>query len=176
MSEHNRVSKVNIYYQPGAKPKTDHPSGVPVEFVEGDYAGPVLKNTDIEDPDKRSELAPEEANICIAVQPGEDEIGQLHVCVQYEGKKGLTNECMQGQNDMSAHLGEWLNELFADCEADWDFQIHAEPCPKADEPYRLQEITSRILGQTVKQDVQTEVDIQIKQNRTHQHNVKSGSK
>jgi hypothetical protein len=148
MTSKLQVTAIKIYHPPGAKPRTDaeDSSVCPVEYVEGGYPGPVLKDLDIESDPVRRGLNADEANICISVQPGDEKIGQLHVCVQHEGKKGLTDECMRGQNDLARHLGDWLNELFADSPERWTFEIHAEPCPKAKEPLRVQELAARVEG------------------------------
>lgn len=147
----NKVDKITIYYSGEKQPRTDietdgRTQDYEVEFVPSKYPGPELKDTEIEEPRVRAGLNRDEANICISVQPGEEELGQIFICAQHEGKKGLTDECMRGQNNLAESIGDWLNDLFEDSPQPWTFKIHAEPCPDAQEPFRAIQIASRIEG------------------------------
>ena len=170
MKDKNTVTAVKIYHPPGEKPHTDlgQQTPCPVEFVEGIYPGPVLKDLEIESCAVRRGLKSDEANICISVQPGEEKIGQLHFCVQHEGKKGLTDACMEGQNDLAGQVSQWLGELLEDAEEPWTFEIHAQPCPKADAPFRILEITRKIQGESAHQHGrQADVEPTLTEQREH---------
>lgn len=116
---------------------------IPVEFLDEPPPDPGLKNLEYERDDVRRGLDKDKANICINVKPG-DTLGELYVCVQYEGPKGQHDLCLAGQNELAAGVGDWLRELFGDTETTWNVIIETIPCKKADEPYRIVEHARRL--------------------------------
>ena len=101
-----------------------------VHYFKGKLPGPDMVNREIEGDNARRGLKDKEGHLCVSVQPG-NELGELHVSVQFEGPKGKYDLCMEGQNDLLLKSGEWLKEILSNFDLDWDVTIEAQPCPKA---------------------------------------------
>ena len=99
---------------------------------------PMLKDTVIESDDYRKNLKLEEGDISIFVEAG-DELGQIRVAVQYEGKKGESNKCLSRQGALIHDVSSWLKEIYKKFEGDFEIEMISELCPKGD--------TRRLLNQ-----------------------------
>jgi len=113
----------------------------------------------IESREHRGKFKPDEAEICIGVQPG-DELGQIFINVQLEGavpkltasdqeQKQLYNSCIQKQNDILKNASHWLTEIFGEFGADWEVNITAMPCPKATDKIELEKVALRLENKAV---------------------------
>ena len=108
---------------------------------------PDMRNTDIEDDDYRMRLEDNTGNLCIGIQPG-DELGEMIINIQFEGKKSRWNQCMTGQNGLLLHASHWLADILGDLDedGDWEITLEAKPCPNADVVLEL-DAASQILEQ-----------------------------
>lgn len=108
----------------------------------------------IESREYRKNFQPNDAEICIGVQPG-DELGQIFINVQLEGavpkegatdqeQKQLYNSCIQKQNDILKDSAQWLTEIFGEFGADWEVNITALPCPKATDKIEVEKVALRL--------------------------------
>jgi hypothetical protein len=168
-----KTSKISVHYP---NQRAVHPADTThhVEYKTGPVAGPALKNLEIECDSVRLALRHDneqrEANICITIQPGE-QLGQLRICTQYEGKKGETESCLNGQNDLAMKVSEWLEDLLGDATEEWDVVIDAEPCPKAVSRYRIVEAARRMESkqeqhQEVRYEARVASQVEQQQDRT----------
>jgi hypothetical protein len=100
-----------------------------VEYLEGgQLAEPELVDRRIEGKALRMMLEKDEGNISITVLPG-DQLGQLSVNVQFEGKSGEHDICLQEQDALLQHAAEWLDEILSDFGCNFRAQIESLPCP-----------------------------------------------
>jgi hypothetical protein len=146
-----KVKSVAVHHPGDIKAR---PSGIPHHRTT--LNGPDVRNTDIEDDELRGGLDPEEANICVAVVPGDTCIGDIHVGLQFEGKKGLYDVCMRGHNDLLGDTAGMLKELFDELGGDWEVDMASQPCPFADVAVDL-EMAQAILerGRKAEQEVRS---------------------
>ena len=117
-----------------------------VYTAEGGLSEPELIDTEIEDRERRRRLAATAGNISITVVPG-SELGQVSINVQFEGKHGKYDLCLENQGELFTEASGWLSELLAELGADYDVRIEARPCPNTDKRLPLKhaaEIIERV--------------------------------
>ncbi len=105
-----------------------------VEYIHGSCPGTEMKSQVLESDEVRKGLKETEAYLHIAVLPGEA-LGEIFVNVQYEGQKGLTEQCMKGQNDMAAAVADFVGEVLGQAEGHWEYALDSQPCSKATEHF-----------------------------------------
>ncbi len=77
----------------------------------------------------------DEGVFCVTIQPG-DELGQLHVNVQFEGPIHNYEFCMDNQNDVLLNVAEWLRDFLVGEEGlggDFVVDLDGAPCPEAEQ-------------------------------------------
>src|SRR6185436_144590 len=85
-----------------------------VEYLKGgQLTEPGIVDRRIEDKVLRMTLEKDEGNISITVLPG-DQLGQLSINVQFEGKSGEHDICLKEQDALLQHAAEWLDEILSD--------------------------------------------------------------
>jgi hypothetical protein len=84
----------------------------------------------IEDEKVRIKLDRDEGNISVTILPG-DRLGDLCVNVQFEGKSGERELCLQEQDMLLQHASEWLADLLDEFGCDFEASFDARPCPHA---------------------------------------------
>jgi hypothetical protein len=107
---------------------------------------PEMRDEAIEADERRRYLKDGEGNLCITVAPGE-ELGELHVSLQFEGPKGQHNPCMADQNELLVEGSEWLKKLLIELygeKAELEVEIAGNPCPKAELPLQI-ELAAEVL-------------------------------
>lgn len=155
MSDSNlKVKSMTVYVPTEALPGLDQSTApketaeVTPRYSDEKMPGPDLIVHEIETRDYRKHLGPNEVQICINMQPGEEELGQFHVNFQLEGavprlnasadeEERVYNSCIQKQNEFLELTSEWLCEILGDFAAEWDVNILAQPCPKATDKLNL---------------------------------------
>jgi len=100
--------------------------------------GPDMKNAEIEATKVRRRLAEDIAKICVAVMPGDEHIGDVYVNVQFEGRKGLHDPCMQGHNELLTGTARVLKDIFDELGGDWEATLASQPCPTTSVSVALQ--------------------------------------
>jgi hypothetical protein len=121
------VKSIVVY---SALPPTEEELRAGIVYTEaGDLRNPELVDKAIEDPETRSRLASNQGEISITVVAG-DELGQVSINVQYEGKRGLYDVCLQNQGELFEVASGWLGEFLGELGADFEVEIEAKPCPK----------------------------------------------
>lgn len=111
--------------------------------AQGDLSIPEMVNREIEDPDVRSKIPPGEGNICVSIQPG-DELGQLSFNVQFEGRRGDYDFCLDEHDKLLLHVAEWVKDLLSELDADFDVTIESKPCPNTERRIEI-DLASRIM-------------------------------
>ena len=99
---------------------------------EDDLPRPEMVNKEIEDPEEREKIPKGEGNICISIQPGE-ELGELTFNVQFEGRRGDYDFCVENHNELLLHVSDWIGELLSELGTDFDVFIDSKPCPKTEQ-------------------------------------------
>lgn len=125
------------------RPTPEEEAAQVVYKTQGDLTKPEMVNRAIEDPEVRSKIPPEEGNICVSIQPG-DELGQLSFNVQFEGRRGDYDFCLNEHNTLLLHVAEWVKDLFGELDADFDVTIESKPCPKTEQRIAI-DVASRLL-------------------------------
>lgn len=152
-----KVQTMGVYIQDRPLTREERESaGKPdaPRYHNGRPPGPDMVEHTIESRDYRRHFKPDDAEICIGVQPG-DELGQIFINVQLEGavpkntatdqeQKQLYNSCIQKQNDILKDASQWLTEIFGEFGADWEVNITALPCPKATDKIELEKVALRL--------------------------------
>lgn len=134
-----KVHKPIVYYPEGHKLTPAQQQQVDAGEVickRGEPEDGNMRNTTIESGAAREALRQVNLNyakLCISLKPGK-RLGQVHVCVQYEAAKGERNSCIEGQNDLAIAVSEWMRDVLGEANGQWDVQIEAVPCEKADVP------------------------------------------
>jgi hypothetical protein len=123
--------------------------------AQGGLSEPQLVDSAIEDPKVRENLAPNAGKISITVMAGE-ELGQVSINVQFEGKRGRYDFCLQNQGELFEAASGWLGELLAELGGDFDVRIEAKPCPHTEERLPLRR-AANILERQVP-DIREEIE------------------
>jgi len=128
---------------------TQAETDVGVEYLrKGQLTASDLVDRRIEDKRLRERLKEDEGNISITVLPGE-RLGELSINVQFEGKSGAHEICLQEQDDLLQHTAEWLSEILSDFGCDFEAEIEALPCPHAEARLRIDLAAKRLAGEVV---------------------------
>ncbi len=129
-----KVNKqINLYGVKHKQPPTD--SNYVVHHDQADQMpGPVMRDKHIEDKQARARLKDNQGNFCIAVQPGDEELGEFYLSVQFEGPNGRHDLCMNGQNDLLDDASCALRQILEQMGFDGELIIEGEPCPGNDTP------------------------------------------
>lgn len=101
-------------------------------YHQGRPPGLDLTDHDLESHEHRRHFQDGEGDISIVVEAG-DELGDIGVCLQYEGQIADYSGCIAKQNDLIHDAAGWLAEILSQFETDWDAEVVSAPCPKADE-------------------------------------------
>lgn len=126
-----------------------------VEYISGgSLREPDLIDRDIEDGSVRSKLDKDQGNIAITVLPGEN-LGQLSVNVQFEGKSGEREICLQEQDKLLQEAAVWLEDILSDFGCDFKADIEALPCPHAVARLQIGLATKRLMGLNVESSLTT---------------------
>lgn len=121
--------KHDVYVDRPLKP--DHGETAANGFHSGPAPAKLLKDAEIEKDAYRLLLGNGEGDISILVRAGE-ELGEIHVAVQYEGEKGAWNQCLARQGALLSDVQKWLTEIYAAFPGEFQMDIVSEPCPKGD--------------------------------------------
>jgi hypothetical protein len=167
-----KVKSTGVYIQgrqlTGEERESAGKSDAP-QYHNGPPPGPDMVEHTIESPVYRRGFKPDDAEICIGVQPG-DELGQIFINVQLEGAPQQYNACIQKQNDILKDASQWLTEIFGEFGADWEVDITALPCPKATDKLELEKVVLRLQNKATAER-QTEATSKAEIDRRLQTNV-----
>lgn len=112
---------------------------------DGELTHPELIDEVIEDKKFRSGMLPNAGNISITVLAGE-ELGDISVNVQFEGKHKLYDQCLRNQGDLFDAASVWLGDLLEELGGDFDIVIEAKPCPHTGERLPLKHSADNLVG------------------------------
>jgi hypothetical protein len=119
-------------------------------YRRGKIPDPDLHNHEIESHANREYFLPNEADLAIIVEAG-DELGDIGICVQYEGQivgesKQLADQCVDKQSDAIQDAAGWLNDILSQFDTDWEARVYSAPCPVADEKLQVVAAVERLTG------------------------------
>ncbi len=112
---------------------------------QGDLTCPEAVDTAIEDPESRSKLPANAGNISLTVVAG-DELGDITVNIQFEGKRGLHDQCLRNSGSLLDAASTWLGEILGELDGEFDLEIEAKPCPHAAERLPLKRAAENLVG------------------------------
>lgn len=115
----------------------------------GQLSQPDLVNRKIEDAGERARIPAGEGNISITIAPG-DELGELSFNVQFEGRRGDYDFCLQHHNELLEQVSDLLAEILSDFGADFEVKLESLPCPKTELRVQL-DLTQQILEGRIRQ-------------------------
>lgn len=94
----------------------------------GQLSKPDMVNRDIEKPEHREKIPEGQGDISITIQIGE-ELGEISFNVQFEGRRGDYDFCINQHNDLLLHVNEWIADLYGELAAEFEARIESDPCP-----------------------------------------------
>jgi hypothetical protein len=145
-----KVTSTTVYVPETKKPAGQaEPAGVNYSTEKPPPAVTQMVDHEIEKHEFRENLASGEGQLCITVEPGDDELGQISVGVQFEGQIGAYNKCVEQQQLELEHAAAWLEAFFDQLGGDFEVSVAAVPCPKATDPLKLE----GVIGHLEKRDV-----------------------
>lgn len=126
---------------------------------EGTLSKPELVNREIEDAEVREGIPRGDGKISISIEPG-DELGDLSLNVQFEGKRGDYDFCMENHNQLLLHVSEWMNEFLKELDSDFEFILESKPCTETTQRVEL-DLAAQILqgNKSLKQSLSVKNDI-----------------
>ena|ERR1700683_1916253 len=125
-----------------------------------------LVDEGIQDEEVRSKLRANDGCISITVVPG-IELGQVAINVQFEGKQGLHDLCLQNQGDLLEAASGWLAEVLAELGADFNVRFEAKPCHKTDKRLPLKRAAEILTGAFLGVQGRSEPKVLIKNRADH---------
>lgn len=153
-----------------------------VEYAPAGYLSkPDMVNKDIEDVATRSKIPEKEGNICITILPGEH-LGELSFNVQFEGRYGDYDFCLNEHNELLLSVSEWIQELFGELATNFEAVVESRPCPKSAQRVKInlaaQLIEKKITLKQVRRQTQSNPtqEGQNQSRRTHGHEIEASGK
>jgi hypothetical protein len=140
-------------------------------YRQGRIPDPDLHDHEIESHANRRYFQANEGDLAIIVEAG-DELGDIGVCVQYEGQivgnsKRLADQCVSKQSDAIRDAAGWLNEILSEFDTDWEARVYSAPCPVADEKLQVHAAVARLTGVTRVVEVEPGVKVEEKRHVEH---------
>lgn len=116
---------------------------------------------EIEDPAKRSVLAPNQGYLSLSVVAGDEQIGDISVSIQFEGPNKQPDACLAGHNvaieDASAALKGILDRLAPEG-TEFSVRFDHLPCPKIPFGIDVQRAVHRLEGRAAERDSRRSVE------------------
>ena len=138
---HRNIEKI-VVYSPLLQTAAEQDANISYQET-GDLSHPETVDKEIEDSEYRSKLPVDAGNISITVLALE-ELGDISVNIQFEGKRGLYNECLRNQSELLDAASGWIGEFLEQLGGDFDIVIEAKPCPFATERLPLKRVADNL--------------------------------
>ena len=134
-------------------------------YRQGKPPGPDLHDKVLESHEHRQHFQENEGDISIIIEAGE-ELGDIGVCVQYEGQivnnnKRLADQCVGKQSEIIQDTAGWLHDILTQFESDWEAEIDSAPCPVADKKLEVRAAIERLTGVEVKQEISLAANVAV---------------
>jgi hypothetical protein len=131
-------------------------TGNPYTGENSNYPGDGLEDKNLRNDPARSDWERTEGKLCITIKPGSEYIGDIEMCVQYEGPTDTGNHepdlCVHRQNDLMLCAADWLAKYLLDTMdpgSEWEIDVDAHPCPKSDVPLQIPAMLKLMAGEIV---------------------------
>jgi hypothetical protein len=99
-------------------------------------AHPEMINTEIQDRAMREAIPSGMGKISVSIQPGA-RLGQLVINVQFEGRRGHYDFCVNEHNRLLLEVGDLVQEILGELGGYFDVKLCSLPCPQASQPVTL---------------------------------------
>jgi hypothetical protein len=136
-----KVTGKRIYLD--REPSSEERAAGVVYQPDGRLSQPDLVNTRIEDAGTRARIPAGQGNICISIAPG-DELGELTFNVQFEGRRGDYDFCLDHHNKLLQDVAQWLQDILAAFGTQFEVELESRPCPKTEKRVAL-DLAAQIL-------------------------------
>jgi hypothetical protein len=141
------------------------------------YPGDKLEDKHYRSDEFRSGLNRHEGVLCITVKAGSAFLGDIELCVQYEGPKDSGKDepdlCVHRQNDLMLHAANWIQSFLQENmapDSKWEIDMDAHPCPKSKVPLQLPQMLLLVEGKTTLQNA-----LKVNVDSTVEHNPHVGN-